>query len=46
MATNTVLLDYALYDFNDKHGRVPFLDDPAQRAILDTKILGILGVSA
>lgn len=46
MATNTVLLDYALYDFNDKQGRVPFLDNATTRATLETKILGILGVSA
>jgi hypothetical protein len=45
MATNTQLCDYALYDNNNKKGRVPFLDDPDARAIQVTKILGILGVS-
>lgn len=45
MATNTVLVNYALYDFNDKRGRVPFLDDSAARTQLTTNLLGILGVS-
>lgn len=45
MATNTTLISYALYDFNDKQGRVPFLDDATKRATLTTNLLGIVNVA-
>lgn len=32
------IITYTLYDFNDKAGRVPFLDASATRTLLATQI--------
>lgn len=45
MATNSQLVDYCLYDFNDKKGRVPFLDDATARGQLKANLINILNVS-
>lgn len=44
-ATNTQIINYCLYDKNDKEGRVPFLDDEDKRSVLATKIRLALGLS-
>ena len=45
MATNTTLIDYATYSYNDKQGRVPWADDSAKRSQFVTNILTITGLS-
>jgi hypothetical protein len=45
MGANQNLVDYALYDRNDKNGRVPFLDDGSARRTLAADICNILGVT-
>jgi hypothetical protein len=45
MAQYTTIIDYCLYDFNDKKGRTPFLDDSTTRATLAAKIRGAVGLS-
>lgn len=46
MATNTQIIDYCLYDYNDKHGRVPWADDATKRADFESKLVTALGISA
>lgn len=38
MPNYTNLINYALYDFNDRAGRVPFLDNSTARSNLVTQI--------
>jgi hypothetical protein len=38
MPNYTGIITYTLYDFNDKQGRVPFLDATATRALLAAQI--------
>ncbi len=45
MAQYTTIIDYCLYDYNDKQGKVPFLDGSASRLILADKIRGACGLS-
>ena len=45
MAQYTTIIDYCLYDFNDKQGEVPFLDNTTTRATLAAKIRGACGLS-
>jgi hypothetical protein len=43
-ATNTQIVDYVLYDFNNKQGRVPFLDNQATRDLLNAQIRAATGL--
>lgn len=45
MAQYTSIITYCLYDFNDKQGRVPFLDNTTQRTALATQIRAACGLS-
>jgi hypothetical protein len=45
MAQYTTIISYCLYDYNDKQGRVPFLDDSTSRTSLSTKIRLACGLS-
>lgn len=45
MAQYTTIIDYCLYDFNDKKGRVPFLDGSTDRNTLAVKIRLACGLS-
>lgn len=45
MAQYTTIIDYCLYDFNDRQGEVPFLDDSTLRTSLSTKIRLACGLS-
>lgn len=44
MAQYTTLIDYCLYDYNDKQGRVPFLDGSTARNTLADKIRAACGL--
>jgi hypothetical protein len=39
------IITYCLYDFNDKAGRVPFLDNSTARGNLATQIKTLCGLS-
>jgi hypothetical protein len=41
----TGIITYALYDFNNKMGRVPFLDNATLRGNLATQIMTLCGLS-
>ena len=45
MPQYTTIIDYCLYDYNDKEGKVPFLDETAARLDLATKIRLAVGLS-
>jgi hypothetical protein len=45
MAQYTTIIDYCLYDFNDRQGEVPFLDNSTLRTSLSTKIRLACGLS-
>ena len=45
MAQYTTIIDYCLYDYNDKQGKVPFLDNSTSRNTLADKIRGACGLS-
>lgn len=45
MATNTTLVSYALYDFNNKHGKVAWIDNSDQLALAVSNILAITGLT-
>lgn len=45
MANYSGPITYVLYNFNDKQGRVPFLDNSTQRSALTTAIMAACGLS-
>ncbi len=45
MAQYTGIITYCLYDYNDKQGKVPFLDDSTKRSTLATAIRVACGLT-
>jgi len=45
MPQYTSIITYCLYDFNDKQGKVPFLDNSTSRTNLSTQIRIACGLS-
>lgn len=45
MANYTGIITYCLYDFNDKAGRVPFLDNSTARTNLAGQIRAACGLT-
>lgn len=44
--TNTQAIDYALYDRNNRQGKVPWLDIQADRDACNAEIRRVLGIGA